>query len=328
MIDNPLLGDKTQKSAMIEKKGISALIFTKDNPKRVIDLVKKIQRYVDEIVIIDSSSPENFRFLSKNITKKIRLYNLPPLGIVEPFQKIGAKLCKNDWILHLDDDEVPSDELLRNLDKKDAHIAGLLLSRLEKSRGIIHKGVRYYNRKKIYFTGIIHWGIIPIKKIKPMKGLLYHYENPSIKKFRKYALLDSYVWGYKILWIINNGKWHPLENRWKFLVKIYKGLAKMQFLLGKKLGWFLCSTEYLLFSLLYAVMIERKYKKIFYYIFVFRYIVKDFGIKIRIWEDLFSKGDLNSYLGLENVEDFKKLGNKKKKGLDLLISLIEEKVIR
>ena len=75
-------------------------------------------------------------------------------------------------------------------------------------------------------------------------------------------------------------------------------------------------------------MIERKYKKIFYYIFVFRYIVKDFGIKIRIWEDLFSKGDLNSYLGLENVEDFKKLGNKKKKGLDLLISLIEEKVIR
>ena len=318
---------------MMDKKPISAVIYTKDNPDSVVNLVKHLDGYVEEIVIVDSSSPENLKELSQLVGNNTRIYNLPALGIVEPFQKLGANLANNNWILHLDDDELPSPNLLNFLKNKfnpEDEISTFLLPRLEGKRNFIGYQPRLYNKKKMIFSGIIHWGLIPINDIKLLDKdkLIFHHERFSFKKWKIYALLDSYMIGYKILWIMKNKIWHPFGNKRPNLAKIFSKLVEMQFLIGKKVGWFLAVTEYLIACGAYALKkgkIKFRMLKLKYYLLIFVNILKDFNRKIVVWENLFSAGSLNNYLGLNEIEDFERLRNKDKKGLDLLISLIEEK---
>lgn len=317
----------------MSKEPISAVIYTKDNPNRVVNLVKHLDGYVEEIVVIDSSSPENYARLKNQIGDVAKLYNFPPLGYADPFHKLGASLVNNNWILHLDDDEIPSPNLLnflKNEFKPDDEISAFLLPRLEDKRNFIGYQPRLYNRKKMIFTGIVHWVVIPINDIKPLDKdkLLFHHEQFSFKKWKIYALLDSYAIGYKILWIMKNKIWHPVGNKRPNLAKIFSKLAGMQFLIGKKIGWFLAVTEYLIACAAYALKngkIKFRILKLKYFFLIFTNILKDFNRKIVVWENLFKAGSLNDYLGLNRLEDFEKLRNKDKKGLDLLISLIEEK---
>ncbi|MEM0265826.1 MAG: hypothetical protein QXM23_00885 [Archaeoglobaceae archaeon] len=95
---------------------ISALIFSMNRVENVVKLSEKIRDYVDEIVIIDSSDKEKFEEMKNNIPYA-KIYWLPPLGMADFYYKIGLEICKNEWILHLDDDEEPSDELLKDLKK-------------------------------------------------------------------------------------------------------------------------------------------------------------------------------------------------------------------
>ncbi len=323
-MDNRRFGEKMNQA----KNMISAVIYTINNPDRVINLVNDIVDYVEEVVVIDSSSPENFDRLSKNLEGKAKLYNLIPLGIVEPFQKVGAELCKNEWIFHLDDDEVPSKELLEVLET-DEEIASYLILRSEGVRGFQRYHPRFYNKRKMFFSGVIHWGLIPCGKTKPLDKLLYHYEKPSYKKWRNYALLDSYFTGYKILWIVNNKRWHIWEKGGEQIAEMFNKLFKKQFVFGRKIGWLLATIEYLFANTIYALKEPDKIKyrlmKILYEIFIFLNIIKDFDRKIKIWENLFRAGSLNDYLCLNTIDDLEKLRNKNKKGLELLISLIEEK---
>lgn len=317
------------------EKPVSTVIYTKDAPDRVAKIVKKIKDYVDEIIVIDSSSPENFEELKRLVGKNARIYNLPALGIVEPFQKIGAKLAKNDWILHLDDDEIPSNELLRFLKNEfspDKEVSVFNIPRKELEKNFINYQPRLYNKKKLFFSGIIHWGLIPtgIKKEFDKNKLLFHYEqySYSFEKWKKYALIDAYVFGYKILWIKKNKLWHPHGNERLKIARIFSKLVEAQFRI-EKIGWFLAVSEYLIFCIIAALKkgkIKYRLAKTLYYFFIYAYILKEFNKKIRVWENLFEAGSLNNYLGLNDLEDFEKLRDKNKKGLKLLISLIEEKV--
>jgi len=85
---------------------ISAVIYTKDNPDSVVNLVKHLDGFVEEIVIVDSSSPENYAQLKNQIGNVVRLYNIPPLGYADPFHKLGGKfngqrfLSFNKWLLY------------------------------------------------------------------------------------------------------------------------------------------------------------------------------------------------------------------------------------
>ncbi|MCX7998580.1 MAG: hypothetical protein N3A69_06445 [Leptospiraceae bacterium] len=82
--------------------------------ENVVKLAEKLKKYVDEIVIIDSSDREKFELMKEKIPYA-KIYWFPPLGMADFYYKIGLELCTNDWILHLEDDEEPSDELLENL---------------------------------------------------------------------------------------------------------------------------------------------------------------------------------------------------------------------
>jgi len=323
--------DNRKINRVSENKKISAVIFTKDNLGRATNLVNSIQKYVDEIVVVDSSSPQNFGKLLNKLKNKVKLYHFPPLGIVEPFQKLGANLATNQWILHLDDDEIPSKELLNNLAPNNS-FSGYLLPRLNHARNIIEYRLRFYNKNDVHFSGIIHWGIIPKRKVKKLNSnqLLYHFENPNLHKWKKYIIVEGYTLGYKILWIVNNKRWHIWNYERDVIAKMFSNLYKKIFVgRGERFAWIILCAIYLFANIIWAArkMGGFKYRlmKIIYYTLIFLNIMKNMDKKIRIWKALYKAGSLYDYLNLNTPHDFEKLKDKNKKGLDLLISLIEEK---
>jgi len=101
---------------MIKDNGVSALIFSMNKVDRVIKLATKLRDFVDEIVIIDSSKREYYEILRQKLGFA-RVYWVPPSGCVELLYQLGINLTKNNWILHLEDDEEPNEEFLQNLKK-------------------------------------------------------------------------------------------------------------------------------------------------------------------------------------------------------------------
>jgi len=312
---------------------VSVVIYTKDNPEKVIKLHSKLRNFFDDIVIIDSSNPQNFRKIYDKIggAKNARIFNLPPLGIVEPYHKIGAQLVKHKWILHLDDDEVPSNELINYLindfnPKKTT--AAYMLLRVEVSRNFVSRKIRLYNKNKVSFSGIIHWGIIPDGYIEKLNKKIIHYEQPNYQKWKKYALLDSYMIGYKILWIIKNKKWHPYDKKYKKSAEIF-GFFINKIINKGYIGWIFALLIYSIIAMYYGLThggLKDRFRSAVYYIILISYVFGG-GVlrKIKIWEILFNNG-LNKFIRIDKIEDFEKLKMCNKSGLSLLITLLEKNI--
>jgi hypothetical protein len=138
---------------------VSALIFSMNRVENVVSLVEKIKPYVDEVVIVDSSKKEKHEFLKEKL-KDARIYWFPPVGMADLYYKIGLDLCSNEWVIHLDDDEDPSEELLRDLrDLVRVYGGKYKIFRVGRGKGSRERQMifRIFNKEFIVPTGVIHW---------------------------------------------------------------------------------------------------------------------------------------------------------------------------
>ncbi|MDD3474283.1 MAG: hypothetical protein PHP08_00085 [Candidatus Dojkabacteria bacterium] len=98
---------------------ISAIILTKDeNPDDLKSCINQVQSHVDEVIIIDSSNNSSAEIISNNLNaiyfkKKIGDKHINGFNDLKNFGHITSK---NDWILHIDVDEIFSDSLFENID--------------------------------------------------------------------------------------------------------------------------------------------------------------------------------------------------------------------
>jgi len=181
---------------------ISALIFSLNEYELIKPKVELLYPYVNEIVIIDSSTDETQKRLMKSLEKKykkVRVIWLPPLGFVEAYYKIGINECKYEWILMLDSDDIPSKNLLKDLrelinDKYDAYKIYRDFDR--------YKLFRLLKKSVANPFCLIHW-IMSIKG-KNFKELDYSYFIHSKRignykeKLKKYSLFDSFQQLFKL----------------------------------------------------------------------------------------------------------------------------------
>ncbi|MEM0242862.1 MAG: glycosyltransferase family A protein [Candidatus Aenigmatarchaeota archaeon] len=189
------------------KSKISALIFSINEYELVKPKVELLYPYVDEIVIIDSSTDKNQKKLMKNLSKKykkVKVVWLPPIGIADFYYKIGISECKYDWILQLDSDDFPNKRLLKDLkklinDKYDAYkiLQGSYFFRLFK-KGVANP------------LGVIHWLIsIKTRNYKELDCKRYFIEikrRETLKEvFEKYLIrytkIESFQLPAKLLYV-------------------------------------------------------------------------------------------------------------------------------
>ncbi|MEM0476633.1 MAG: glycosyltransferase [Candidatus Aenigmatarchaeota archaeon] len=194
------------------KSKISALIFSINEYELVKPKVELLYPYVDEIVIIDSSTDKNQKKLMKNLSKKykkVKVVWLPPIGIADFYYKIGINECKYDWIFQLDADDFPSKKLLRDLrklinDKYDAYKI-YRKYRNKESREFLFRLIK---KDVAYPTGLIHWVMASSSKnyieLNPRKYFIESDRRESLGDFFgksiKYSRVESFQLPTKLLY--------------------------------------------------------------------------------------------------------------------------------
>ncbi len=169
---------------------ISCLIFTKDNADAVTKQIKLVSQYVDEVVVI-CSDWECKRKIKYACPFAIVHY-MPPEGYVEAYYRGGIDSCRGDWIFMLDDDEWPDFMFLYHLrDIKDTP-ACYEVNRHEPNGGI-SKVIRLFHKDSVIITGLIHRGIVPLRKpdtLLPTYSIT-HTSEYSAEKSKRYAKIEA-----------------------------------------------------------------------------------------------------------------------------------------
>lgn len=315
---------------------VSALIFSMNKIDMVESLVSKIKNYVDEVVIIDSSSKRNHEILKERV-KSARIYWFSPVGMADLLYQIGINLCRFDWILQLDDDEEPNANLLKELKylpfKFNAKV--FIIKRLERT-GCYNPRIRFFNRRYVRASGIIHWGFVAeTKEVVELddRYLIIHHDEDEllrrIKRLWKYSIIESYQWGYKVV--------YALKNQRGISAKAGKLIFSILSKINKSLAYYLSGTfanVYQLFVLpptkcntlsahLRRFLINLLYRPV-YVIFIQINITRGFFKKLKIWEDMLKAGDAIKYMELENPEKVAQLANDN--GITNFITLVENRL--
>ncbi|MDK2876579.1 MAG: hypothetical protein PWQ22_989 [Archaeoglobaceae archaeon] len=312
---------------------ISALIFSMNRVENVIKLANKLKDYVDEIVIVDQSSDQNYKKLKENLDF-CNIYWIPPIGVAELYYKVGMSLCKYDWILQFDDDEDVSVEDLKKIKHLTNDREAYRVKRANPTDKKFQRIIRLYHKDSVVPTGLIHWVMAAKDNYEDVDFEIIHPPFQSrrdlIRQLKKYAVIESYQWGLKIVRSVFS-TYQKYEEAPEIIRSIARKIFKIQSKLGK-FGWYLLATEYNLFMLFNGIYQSIKARvnplySLLYVLFIQWNITKSFSRKYRVWMKMIEVGDPIKYMHLESLEDIKKLekelGLSKTEGLKNFIKIVE-----
>jgi len=295
---------------------ISALIFSINEYELIKPKIELLYPYVDEIVIIDSSTDKNQKRLMKNLEKKykkVRVIWLPPIGIADFYYKIGINECKYEWIFMLDSDDIPNEKLLKDLKKlvNDKYDAYKIFRKYKNHKS--HEFLfRLIKKNSAYPSGLIHWVMASksknYKELDSEKYYILHEDRKeniknSLKRAEKYRIIELMQIGAKILYFFERWDIYFWFERPKYLNKIYP-FVKILINLGK-LG---LAILIFLWSYAYVMLISKRFKKIsplqikYATLFVLD-CYKNFHYKYLAYKYQFEFG-VNEFLGLDNKKVF------------------------
>lgn len=171
---------------------ISAVIITFNEERNIAGCLQSLEGIADEIVVVDSYSTDATETICKSFN--VRFLQHPFEGYMQ--QKFWAcEQAKYDYILQLDADEQPSEELKRSILeakadwKADGYSFNRLTSYMEK--WIRHSGwypdakLRLWDRRKGAWSGInLHESVKMNENavVAKLKGDLLHYSYYSIQQ--------------------------------------------------------------------------------------------------------------------------------------------------
>src|SRR5438105_1708270 len=91
---------------------VSIVIITKNEADFIGPCIKKASEITDDIVVVDSGSTDETRDIAASYGCRVLQ---KPWGGYGANKNAGIELAKYNWILSIDADEVPDDELIGSL---------------------------------------------------------------------------------------------------------------------------------------------------------------------------------------------------------------------
>ena len=225
---------------------LSVVIITYNEAKNIARCLDAVQGIADEIIVVDSFSTDQTKSICEKYAVKFIEREWEGYSATKNF---GNEQAKHNWVLSLDADEAPSEELKKSLlEWKKGKGFPASFNRLTNYCGQWIKYCAWYpdekfrlfNKTNTFWEGSIHEELIssahlPIQKLQ---GDLLHYSFYTVeehqkqsRKFANMAAEDLFKRGKKSNWFL------ILLKTWAKFVRnfiVHKG-----FLDGKK-GWIIC----------------------------------------------------------------------------------------
>ncbi|MFM8186603.1 MAG: glycosyltransferase family 2 protein [Alphaproteobacteria bacterium] len=188
---------------------ISVFIITKNEADRIGNIIKAVQSFADEIIIIDSGSIDETKKICEDLGVKFIFNSWQGYG---PQKIFGENICKNQWLLNIDADEEVSEELANEIigifgKEISPEIAGFKIKIFNKFRFETkpHKLAYYYNQLRLYNKNLagfknstVHDSVIlkdTNHKILQLKNIIYHQSFRDfthwIEKINSYASMQA-----------------------------------------------------------------------------------------------------------------------------------------
>lgn len=130
---------------------VALLMFNLDDNEGILRNIRLLGSAVDEIAIVDSSSPERSEVLSRQVEESGgKLYRVLPLGFVDPLRPFGLTKVQSEHVFILDADEEATESLkshLRKLTARDAYVVPRFEAEL---RSYTHH-MRVFRRRAVHY---------------------------------------------------------------------------------------------------------------------------------------------------------------------------------
>jgi len=179
---------------------ISATIITRNEEANLPRILPKLD-FVDEIVVVDSGSVDRTLEIARDAGAQV--FERDWTGYADQ-KNFAAQSAANDWILSLDADEVPTEQLVAEIEafrrKDPGDAAGADFPRKARylGRWIHHSGwypdrkVRLYDRRRARWTGdYVHESVVVNGPVVHLEGDLLHYTCDSYEEH--IATLNRYT---------------------------------------------------------------------------------------------------------------------------------------
>jgi len=181
---------------------VSVIIPTLNEEDRVGRALESA-KFADEILVIDSFSKDNTIEIAKSYEARIIQRVFDDFSSQKNYAINQASF---DWIVVLDADEVITEELQKEIVEKASNPKGnvgfyIYRSFFIKDKRIRFSGtqndklIRFFNRKRCHYQGVVHEKIKAKGKVGVMEGRLLHYSYKSfdhfISKLNLYATLKA-----------------------------------------------------------------------------------------------------------------------------------------
>lgn len=191
----------------------SVYISTKDDISYAEEPIKQALQISDDIVIVDSSNPENYKKLMDLCRryKQIRTYWVAPLGHREPLFYYALSKCKYTWVLHLNAFERMNESLIKDIhnivSKATADIIKIDSTHYDldgKDPIFTSQNIFLINKERVKALGYIHYGfdldgseISTLEhkyNVKHLSGYKPFIEGGGYKNMDHYMPAEKYIW--------------------------------------------------------------------------------------------------------------------------------------
>lgn len=166
---------------------ISSYILTKNSEKYLKSILDKLDKFSDEIIVVDSGSLDNTEIIAKSYAKVKFLFK-EFLNFKD--QRIFAeRVCSYDIIYFNDSDEIPSDEMVISIGDLKNEGFPLDAYRISREWYVLGKKIhsiypivspdnpiRVYNKRKVSFydSTMVHETLTGYKCVGKIQGVLMH----------------------------------------------------------------------------------------------------------------------------------------------------------
>jgi glycosyltransferase involved in cell wall biosynthesis len=192
----------------VEKQHIpplSVVLITFNAERTLRETLASVTSWADEIVLVDSGSTDDTLTIAHAHGCRVLHRSFDGFG---PQKQFAIKQATHDWILLLDADEAPDDQLQTSIQQTlaaspDPKQAFSLPRSLVFMGHLMHHGgeqnrpvVRLFNRRYAHVTNaLVHESVVTQGVVTPLSGVLWHYSYGSlheyITKMNQYTTLNA-----------------------------------------------------------------------------------------------------------------------------------------